>query len=88
MAARVHNVFSLAEILKIFLLETTKRRDIVSLNGRNLSLKNIGQYDIKHHNGISDKNNNVRFEGFGLVFYWRSRKNPSTCRKSLAKFIV
>jgi hypothetical protein len=24
MAARVHNVFSLAEILKIFLLETTK----------------------------------------------------------------
>jgi hypothetical protein len=26
MAARVHNVFSLAEILKIFLSETTKRR--------------------------------------------------------------
>jgi hypothetical protein len=26
MAARVHNVFSLAEILKIFLLETTKDR--------------------------------------------------------------
>jgi hypothetical protein len=37
MAARVHNVFSLAEILKIFLLETTKTtKQIWTKLGRNV----------------------------------------------------
>jgi hypothetical protein len=35
MAARVHNVFSLAEILKIFLSETTKSMDHpVNISGK------------------------------------------------------
>jgi hypothetical protein len=52
MAARVHNVFSLAEILKIFLSETTKSIELWNISakfGSNLSC------------GFRKKDENVKF---------------------------